>query len=65
MKNIIFPDYNKCLMNISTSIIKHYGAGTKFSTLPILDNELDKDYRNVVVILVDAMGSEILKKHQN
>lgn len=65
MKNIIYPDYSNCLMNISTSVIKHYGVDTKFSTLSILDKELNKNYRNVVVILVDAMGSEILKKHQN
>ena len=65
MRNIVFPDYNKCLMNISTSVIKHYGIETKFSTLSVLDKELNKNYRNVVVILVDAMGSEILKKHPN
>ncbi len=63
MKNIVMPDYNKCLMNISTSILRHYNVETKFSTLPNLDFELNKNYRNVIVILVDAMGSEILNKN--
>lgn len=65
MKNIIIPDYNKSLMNISTSILKHYNVETKFSTLPELDKKLEENYRNVILILVDAMGSEILKKHLN
>ena len=63
MKNIVIPDYQNCLMNISTSILRHYGVDTPFATLGILDKELAKGYRNVVVILIDAMGSEILKKH--
>ena len=63
MKNIVLPDYNKCLMNISTSVLKHYNVKSKFSTLPNLDKELNKNYRNVIILLVDAMGTEILKKH--
>ncbi|XMB71453.1 alkaline phosphatase family protein [Mycoplasmatota bacterium WC30] len=65
MKNIVFPDYSHCLMNITTSILKHYSVETEFSSLLSLEKELNKNYRNVVLILVDAMGSEILKKHQN
>ncbi len=65
MKNIVFPDYNKCLMNITTTILKHYNVKTEFTVLQCLEKELNKNYRNVVLILVDAMGSEILKKHPN
>jgi len=50
-------------MNITTSILKHYKVDTPFNSLEILNKELDKNYRNVVLFLVDAMGSEILKKH--
>lgn len=63
MKNIIIPDYNHCLMNITTSILKHYHVPTPYSGIETLEKELNKNYRNVVLILVDAMGSEILKKH--
>ena len=65
MKNIVLPDYNHSIMNITTSILKHYNVKTEFSTLTALDNELKKNYRNVVVFLVDAMGAEILQKHQS
>lgn len=63
MKNIVLPDYDHCLMNIATTVLDHYHVKTPYQTLPTLKKELDKGYRNVVVILIDAMGAEILKKH--
>ncbi|MBI9008490.1 MAG: alkaline phosphatase family protein [Tenericutes bacterium] len=64
MKNIVFPDYNRSLMNITTSILKYYGVKSNKASLSILEDELNKNYRNVVYILVDAMGTEVLKKHK-
>ena len=63
LKNVMIPDYNNCLMNITTSILKYYHVDTTFNGLELLNKELNKNYRNVVLFLVDAMGSEILKKH--
>jgi len=60
---IVYPDYQNSILNITTSILKYYGISSKYSTNKILDEELKKKYRNVVYILVDAMGSEILKRH--
>ncbi|MDC7244124.1 MAG: alkaline phosphatase family protein [Sphaerochaetaceae bacterium] len=65
MKNIVLPDYENCLMNITTTILKHYGVKTKYKSLPVLEKELNKGYRNVVYILIDAMGDSILKKHED
>jgi predicted AlkP superfamily pyrophosphatase or phosphodiesterase len=50
-------------MNITASIIKHYGVKSNQASLPEIEKELGKGYRNVVYILVDAMGAEILRKH--
>jgi predicted AlkP superfamily pyrophosphatase or phosphodiesterase len=50
-------------MNITTTILKYYGVETNNASLPLLEKELEKGYRNIVYILVDAMGTEILKKH--
>ena len=50
-------------MNITATILKHYGVKSNKSSLPVLEEELKKGYRNVVYILIDAMGSEILNKH--
>ena len=60
---ILYPDYNNCLVNVSNSILKYYGAENTHSTLLELDKYLEKDYKNVVLILYDGFGSDLIKKH--
>ena len=57
------PDYENCLVNLSNSILKKFGAETSASTLSLADKYLEKDYKNVVVLLLDAMGISIIEKH--
>ena len=52
---LIKPDYNNCLVNLSNSMLKHFGAETSAPTLKMADKFLEKEYKNVVVILLDAM----------
>ena len=52
----VLPDYNRCLVNLSQSILKHFGVETSANTLPEVDAMLDKGYSNVVVLLLDGMG---------
>jgi len=61
--NIIMPDYKNCIMNIAVSILKYYGAETKHSTIPEIDSVLRKNYKNIVFIILDGMGSDILDYH--
>jgi len=61
--NVQFPDYDKCSVNMSNSIMKHFGLEPYHQTLPILDDYLAKDYRNVVLMLFDGLGSDLLEKH--
>ncbi|MBO4864221.1 MAG: alkaline phosphatase family protein [Eubacterium sp.] len=66
MKEIIKregPDYSRCLVNLANSILKKFGAETTADTLGIADEYLAKDYKNVVVLLLDAMGTSIIEKH--
>lgn len=63
MKNIVFPDYDHSILSISTSILKHYGVDMGYKSIDILDQRLKKDPRNVIFVLIDALGTEILKKH--
>ncbi len=63
MMNLVFPNYEKSLLNIASTILTHYGVKTQYKSIESLKAELDKNYRNVVVFLIDAMGSEILGKH--
>ena len=57
------PDYDNCLVNLSNSILKHYGAETTAPTLKMADKLLSGSYKNVVLLLMDAMGVSAIEKH--
>ena len=57
------PDYNNCLVNLSNSILKKFGVEPTANTLDVADEYLAKNYKNVVVLLLDAFGVSILEKH--
>lgn len=61
MSKIIMPDYTRSIVNMMASIRKHYGLEIRYNTLPELDEELKKNYKNVVIVLLDGMGSIIIK----
>lgn len=63
MKPIVYPDYSNCILNVTTSILKHYGVKTHHPTLPLVDEQLMKGYRNVVLILIDALGTDAISHH--
>lgn len=60
-KNLIWPDYENCLANLPNSILKYFGLPTVGKTLPLADSYLQKDYKNVVLLLLDGMGKHILE----
>lgn len=62
MKPLILPDYSHSILNVTHSILKHYQVPTRWDSIPLLDKELAKQYRNVVLVLVDGMGSFILNR---
>ena len=62
-KKLIWPDYRNCIANLPNSILKKFGVETVGDTLPLLDRYLTKDYKNIVVILLDGMGKTIIESH--
>jgi len=58
--NIIKPNYNESITNLSNSILKHFNQQTYHSTLSYIDEILDKDYKNVIVVLCDGLGSVLI-----
>lgn len=56
MNTLLFPDYKNTILNVTASILRHYHVKSDVPTLPLLDKELSKNYRNVVLVLIDAMG---------
>ena len=63
MKKIVYPDYKNCIANVPNSILKYYGLGLVGDPLPLLNQYLNKPYKNVVLLLLDGMGKNILEKH--
>jgi hypothetical protein len=63
MSKIIRPDYDNCILNIVSSILKHYGIDTGYSTIDLLDNILLKNYKNIVLMIFDGMGADVLEKN--
>jgi predicted AlkP superfamily pyrophosphatase or phosphodiesterase len=62
MRPLVYPDYQRSILNVTASLLKHYHVPISTPTLPLLDAELEKGYRNIVLWLVDGMGSSILSR---
>lgn len=59
--SIIFPNYEHSILNLINTILKYYKVETKYNSLPELEKTLQKEYKNVVLIILDGMGEHILK----
>ena len=59
---IILPNYEHCILNTITSILKYYNVDTNHLSLKCLDKKLEKKYKNVVLIILDGLGEHILKE---
>lgn len=60
---IVKNDYNECLTNLACSIRKYFGLDYQHTTLSYIDRLLEEHKpRNVVTILCDGMGSNILDR---
>lgn len=57
---IVLPNYEHCILNTITSILKYYNVETKHKSLESLDKVLEKKYRNVILLILDGMGEHIL-----
>ena len=62
MEKIKLPDYNNSILNLITSILKYYKVETKHTSLEILDKQLQKNYKNVIFVVLDGMGEHVLNK---
>jgi len=60
-KKLVWPDYENCIANLPNSILKKWELPTVGGTLSLADKYLQKDYKNVVVLVLDGMGKSILE----
>ena len=63
---IIYPDYEKCLTNLTNSILKFFDITPYHKTLKELDKVLEEsNYDNIILLIYDGMGSNILSRNLN
>ncbi len=53
---------NNTIVNLSNSILRHFGVNTFHNTIPEIDDVLG-DHKKVVVLLFDGLGKHIIDKH--
>lgn len=58
---ILMPDYNHSILNLITSILKKYNVNSIYNSLENIDKILEKKYKNIVLVILDGMGENILK----
>lgn len=59
------PDFKNSVLNVTATLAEYFGAKNKNATLPVLQEELNKNYEKVVFILFDGMGMHPLKVNVN
>ncbi len=60
-KNIVLPDYNHCILETITSILKYYNVETKHKSSKKIDEILEfKKYKNIIFLVLDGLGEHIL-----
>lgn len=61
---VLKPNYENASINIVASIRKHFGKKPLYNTNPHIDELLETNkYNHVAVLLLDGMGSYILRKN--
>ena len=60
---IVWPDYDKSILGIPNAILRHYGALALYPSPHALVEALAKGYRNIVLLVFDGMGSDMLRQN--
>lgn len=59
---ILKPNYRNSILNVSTTILKHYHAQSNFVSIPVLEEALKDNPKHVVLVLLDGMGINIINQ---
>lgn len=59
---IVKPNYNECITNITCSVLKYFEVPYKHNTISEIDDMLKTNPKNVVVILFDGMGYNLVNR---
>ena len=54
------PNYTRSIVNISATLLNHYGIETPHVSLPEITEKLKDDYKHIVVMVLDGFGENLL-----
>ena len=60
---LAYPDYDNCIINLISSIRRYYRTPFAYPTLRAVDRELDKFYKNIVLIIIDGLGKNMFEEY--
>lgn len=63
MKEVIFPNYTKSILNTMATVLHHYGIQSDYTDIDLLKTSLNKNYQNIVFMVFDGMGTEMLNRN--
>lgn len=63
MNRFLPPDFQNSVLNISATLAEFLGAPNQNAALPVLREELGRDYRNVVFLCFDGLGLHPLRQN--
>ena len=58
---VMFPDYNRCILNLAASILHHLDLECPHAGLPEADAFLSRPRKNRVMMILDGLGSACLQ----
>ncbi len=58
---LAYPNYDKSVLSVISSIKNYYRTSYAYPTSEILDKELSKRYKNIVLINLDGLGTNLLE----
>lgn len=58
----VFPDYENSILGATSSLLHHYGVATAHPGLPAVDQALSHPSKNKILIILDGLGSEFLRR---
>ncbi len=63
---ITYPNYDRSILSIASSVLNHFGIkDCQHKTLPEFDKLLEKDYKNIIVMLFDGLGVSAINEYLN
>ena len=63
VKKLLYPQYNRSNLNIMATIMHYYGVKTEYPSIPELAQVLEGNYSNIVMMVFDGMGMDMLEKN--